>query len=426
MDRLREIEVKYNIKLIEGDREKYPRETKTWIMSCGHKHRASFRNILRKIERGDTELLCKSCAHKSKNKKLGLEKAKEICKQYNGELLSDSWINNKATYLFKSNSCGHTWEGRWDNTINIAKKRGYLLCPECALKQMNSNKSKAEQEIADYIKSLGFEAQLNYREKDANFEIDIFVPEKSFGIEYHGAYWHSEQVLLTKTKTNPRTYHKRKADEADKRGIDLLQIFDIEWKNKKEIIKDIIKAKLGKLEHKIYARKCKIGAPPFKEAKKFFKNNHALGEPTGARMLGLEYCGQWIAIIAYRVEKSNINIVRYATLLNHSVPGGFSKLLKHIQKEYPNKQIYTYADRRFSKGNLYKACGFEQVHISHPTYYYIDLKKKDKLLNRRNFQKKYLAKRWKDFDMQKTEYENALAHGFDRLWDAGHIKYIKK
>ena len=424
MKRLADIEEQYNIKLIEGNREKDLGESKVWIMSCGHKHKAIFKNIIRRIERGDKELLCKSCAHKLRNKKLGLDKAKETCEQYNGELLADSWINNKTTYTFKSNTCGHTWESRFDNTINVAKRRGYLLCPECALKQMNSNKSKAEQEIADYIKSLGVKTIMNYRDKESNFEIDIYVPEKKFGVEYHGSYWHSEQVLLTKTKTNPKTYHKRKADEADARGIDLLQIFDIEWTNQKEIIKDIIKAKLGKLEHKIYARKCEVGVVPFKEAKLFFEHNHIFGEPSGTRMLGLKYLDEWVAIVAYRKEKDSINIIRYATLLEHSVIGGFTKLLKQIKKANPEIEIFTYADRRFSKGTLYGVGGFKQTHISHPTYYYIDLKKKNELLNRRGFQRKYLQKRWEDFDPSKTEYENTLAHGYDRVWDAGHIKYM--
>ena len=424
MHRLTEIEQKYNIKLIAGSRTKYTREQKTWIMACGHQYVATYRSIIRRIENGETELLCKSCIHKKKNKKLGLDQAKRVVASLDGELLSDEWINNKTEYKFKSNKCGHTWEARFDNTINVAKRRGYLLCPECAVKEKQGNTSKAEKEIADYIKSLGFEALVNYREKNANFEIDIYIPEKNVGIEYHGVYWHCETILKTKTKVNPRSYHKRKADEAEARGIDLLQIFSIEWQNKKDIVKDIIKAKLGAISNRIYARKSSVVAPETKIANGFLKDNHIFGSLKGSRFLGLEYNGKLVAVLAYRLEQSAINITRYATLLDHSIPGGFSKLLKRLKSISEDKEIYTYADRRFSQGKLYEKTGFKKVHYSEPSYWYFNLTQRNELINRRLFQKKYLSKKWKDFDWSKTEYENALAHKYDRVWDAGHIKYI--
>ena len=423
MYRLSEIEKKYNIKLIAGDREKHPRKQKTWIMSCGHQYVATYRSIIRRIENGETELLCKSCIHKKKNKKLGLEEAKKIIANLDGELLSNKWINNKTKYKFKSNRCGHSWVARFDNTIAVAKKRGYLLCPECALKEKQNNKSQAEKEIADYIKSLGFEVILNYRADNFHFEIDIYVPEKNFGVEYHGAYWHCESVLRKKHKS-PRNYHKQKADEAEKNGIELLQIISIEWKTKKDIIKDIIKAKLGKIDKKIYARKCQVVTPNSKEANAFLETNHIFGSLRGSKFLGLKYNGKLVAVLAYHPEPNGVNITRYATLLDHSIVGGFSKLLKRLSHMFPNKEIYTYADRRFSQGKLYEKTGFKAVHRSKPSYWYFHLTKRDRLYNRRLFQKKYLAKKWEDFDWSKTEYENAIAHKYDRIWDAGHIKYV--
>ncbi len=425
MKRLPDIEQKYNIKLIAGDREKNPRKQKTWIMACGHQYVATYRSIVRRVEDGETELLCRSCIHKKKNKKLGLEQAQKIVQELDGELLANEWINNKTEYKFKSNKCGHTWKSRFDNTISSAKKRTYLLCPECAMKEKQGNTSKAEKEIADYIISLGFEARVNYREKNANFEIDVFVPEKNFGIEYHGAYWHCESVLRKKNRSNPRTYHQRKAEEAEARGIDLIQVIDMEWRDKKEIIKDIIKAKLGKIENRVYARKCKVVIPDSKQANEFFENNHIFGSLRGSKTIGLEYENKLVAVLAYHPEQNGVNITRYANLLDYSVVGGFSKLLKRLVEMFSVKEIYTYADRRFSQGKLYEKTGFKATNRSKPSYWYFHLTKRDKLYNRRLFQKKYLAKKWDDFDWEKTEYENAISHRYDRIWDAGHIKYIK-
>jgi hypothetical protein len=48
-----------------------------------------------------------------------------------------------------------------------------------------------------------------------------------------------------------------------------------------------------------------------------------------------------------------------------------NKVSKTFQLEYNPKNIVSYADRRWSQGNLYKALGFNLNHISSPNYWYI-------------------------------------------------------
>lgn len=85
-------------------------------------------------------------------------------------------------------------------------------------------------------------------------EIDVYLPSRNIGIELNGVYWHSTRI--NKDKYN--VAHKQK--EAEEKGIFIIEVWDVEWTDpqKREIVKDYIKAKLGKTEKRIAARKCTV------------------------------------------------------------------------------------------------------------------------------------------------------------------------
>ena len=53
---------------------------------------------------------------------------------------------------------------------------------------------KAQKEILDYIKELGFNVINNHKKSLNGVEIDIFIPELNIGFEYNGLFWHSEKM----------------------------------------------------------------------------------------------------------------------------------------------------------------------------------------------------------------------------------------
>ena len=109
-------------------------------------------------------------------------------------------------------------------------------CPECA-KQLST--SRGEKEVFQFIRD-------NYSgdilENDRNVlngkEIDIYLPSLKVGIEYHGIYWHLETV-------HGRKYHYDKWKLAHDAGIRLIQMYDIEWKEKRTILESKILNLLG-------------------------------------------------------------------------------------------------------------------------------------------------------------------------------------
>jgi hypothetical protein len=106
------------------------------------------------------------------------------------------------------------------------------------------NKSSYETELIEWIRSMDIECFQSHRTIPP-LTTDIHIPSKNLSIEINGLYWHSE---LFKDKN----YHLNKTLKCKEIGIDLIHIWEDDWKNKKEIIKSILLNKLGKITNKIY------------------------------------------------------------------------------------------------------------------------------------------------------------------------------
>lgn len=84
----------------------------------------------------------------------------------------------------------------------------------------------------------------------------------------------------------------------------------------------------------------------------------------------------------------------------------------------------TYADRRWSDGNLYRRLGFSFVRNSPPNYWYF--RSGTNLLESRvKYQKHMLKVRLKQFDSAKTEIQNMKDNGYSRVFDCGNMVFEK-
>ena len=122
-------------------------------------------------------------------------------------------------------------------------------------------------------------------------------------------------------------------------------------------------------------------------------------------------------------SKSEINtyeLDRFCSNYNFRVVGIASKLLKYFINNYNPIKIISYADRRWSDGNLYKRLGFNFVHNTDPNYWYIT---ENGRIHRFNFRKSELNKKLEHFDPNLTEYQNMLNNGYCRIWDCGNMKF---
>jgi hypothetical protein len=190
-------------------------------------------------------------------------------------------------------------------------------------------------------------------------------------------------------------------------GYKLIHIFEHEWINKQEIIKAKLKALFNVEQKRIYARKCIIKEISASDKNKFLNQYHIQGEDKSKVKLGLFYKDELIAVMTFGKSRLNKHyeweLIRYAT--KYKVIGGAGRLLKYFEREYKPKSIITYADRRFSQGNMYNKLGFNLDHVSQPNYVWI---KDDKILTRYQTQKHNLKNVISNFDLNLTEAENMV------------------
>ena len=289
---------------------------------------------------------------------------------------------------------------------------GYIKkCPICYPNLSGS--SQIEREISDYIKSLNVEIIENTKSIIPPHELDIYIPSHNLAIELNGLYWHSE--LQGKDKN----YHINKTQKCLEKDIQLLHIFEDEWINKQEIIKNIIKMKLGLIENRLYARKCEL--KEIDNQKEFLNTYHIQGYISAKVNIGLYYENELVSLTTFGKSRFNKKydweLLRFVNKSNYTVVGGFSKMLKYFTKNYSNSLI-TYSDRRLFDGQVYESSGFTKLKPSNPSYFYTD--GRQHRFNRQKFQKHKLPQLLENFNKELTEWENMQINGWDRIWDCGN------
>jgi hypothetical protein len=280
-----------------------------------------------------------------------------------------------------------------------------------------------EREVYEFILSLyNKEIIRNDRTVLNGKELDIYLPDYNLAIEFNGLYWHSEDYV-------GKNYHLNKTIECEKKGINLLQIFEDEWVYKKEIVKSIIKSRLNSFNVVIYGRKCLVGEIGSKTYKNFCEENHIQGTVNSKIKLGLFYNNELVSIMSFGGLRKSLGsksieghweMLRFCNKLNTKVIGAASKLFSYFINNYKPKEIVSFSDKRYFSGELYQKLNFQFIKETKPNYYYIsDYLKRE---NRFKYRKDILVK--EGFDGTKTEWEIMSERGFDRLWDCGNKKWV--
>jgi len=291
-------------------------------------------------------------------------------------------------------------------------------CPKCA-----RSGSRGDRELAEFIKQTE-KIRYSTRNVISPLELDVYIPSKKVAFEYDGLYYHTENKVGKK-------YHLNKTNLCRDKGIRLIHIFEDEWRNKKDIVKSRIDSILGRTATKIYARKTEIKEVTFNDTKNFLNDNHVQGHCVSKIRYGLFYKKELVSIITFGKKRKNLGathkdgeyeLIRFCNKINTTVVGGASKLLKYFENNYKPVKLISYADLRWSEGNLYCMLGFEKTSETRPGYYYMPRGCKYRE-NRYKYRKSELVKQ--GFDENKTEFEIMEERGFERIYDCGNIKFCK-
>lgn len=97
-----------------------------------------------------------------------------------------------------------------------------------------SGTSVMEQEFGDYLDSLSVSLEKRNRTiLDNNFELDFVDFSRKIAIEFNGNFWHSDEQ-------KEKDYHYKKSVECENKGFSLIHIYEFEWAEKKEEIKNFL------------------------------------------------------------------------------------------------------------------------------------------------------------------------------------------
>lgn len=292
--------------------------------------------------------------------------------------------------------------------------RGYN-CPSC----VRMGHSAPEVELQDFVRSL-VKTEVNDRQLIKPKELDIYIPEYNLAIELNGLFWHSSYYVAP-------SYHLEKTNECDEKGIQLIHMFEDEWRDKKDIVKSRLMNLLGKTPDKIYARKCEIREVETSQAMRFLDENHLQGRVGGQYKYGLYHEGELVSLMTFGKLRKNLGsdskegsfeMLRFCNKLFTSVVGGASRLLRHFLKEVNPVEVISYADKRWSTGNLYEQLGFIYEGDTKPNYFYVV---REERKNRFNYRKSELVKQ--GFDKNKTEKQIMEERNIYRIYDCGTKKY---
>lgn len=309
----------------------------------------------------------------------------------------------------KCKECGRTFSIEANSFLS----RGHG-CP-----YHNCNSSVKEKEISSFLSSLGVNYETNDRTVLNGNELDIYIKSHKIAIEFDGVFWHNE---LYKSDN----YHRDKTDACHAKGIRLIHIFEDEWINKRNIWESMLINILGLTKDKIYARKCTIKEVNSKEASKFLEENHIQGKCGSSIRYGLYHNGELVSLMTFGKTRHFIGnssheyeLLRFCNRINTSVIGGASKLFKHFIKTHNPINIVSYADRRWSVGNLYKQLGFKLYNVSKPNYFYVI---NNKRVNRFNLRKSILVEKY-GCPEEMSEREFCRSKKLWRIYDCGALCY---
>lgn len=323
------------------------------------------------------------------------------------EIYPEEYTYGSKTRAWWKCDKGHSWR-----TMITDRSRG-IGCPYC-----EHLISRGEQEVYDFIVSLGVQAEQSNRKVLKGKELDIYIPSKGIAFEYNGLYWHSELY-------RDKDYHYKKHQMCTEAGIQLIQIWEDDWRDNRVIIKNMIQHKLGVSDfQRVYGRKTQVNVLDYDTASNFLSLNHIQGRAEGCKFIGLSYNEDTVAVMAFREEgedKDICNIVRYAT--DRTVIGGFGKLLAYLESNNEFKSLYTFSDNEVSNGSLYSSSGFIVSSTLPADYSYV-------YQNSRHHKYRFRKSRFeKDASLQYeeglTEYELARLNGLTRVFDSGKIRWVK-
>lgn len=290
---------------------------------------------------------CKKCAKEKTSKAL----------QYNLEdvINKANIVHNfkytypRAIYKDSKSKITITCEKHGDFKQKVNNHLSGKGCSKCI-----ENCSKKENVLYEFLSEY-FETEQSNRSILGRQELDIVIHSKKLAIEYNGLYWHSDKFV----KNN---YHLNKTEKANKKGFDLIHVFDDEWLDKEEVVKAKILSYLDIYQNIVNSDSCEIKEVKDENLQNFLIRNSLESGIKGKQQLGL-YNGEDLVQVLIANDNKLQGIF---TKINTKVEG--EKLFEYYSKDFQSIEVII--DRRWLDDKHYLSLGFKKVEDYKPNYFY--------------------------------------------------------
>lgn len=301
--------------------------------------------------------------------------------------------------------------------------------PNVFFPQIFSKYVKSFDKVNNFINSISNEETKSLvSDLLSSHTLTIVNPNKKIVIQYLTLNENLEK------HTGTRNYNRDLQNKIEGIGYKFIAVFEDEWDKEPNLIINKINHLLkNNSAEKIMARKCQIKSIDVSIKNKFLDVNHIQGKSVSQINLGAFYDNKLVAVMTFckprilmnkkiDINKKSWELARFATDINYRIIGISSKLLAYFKNNYLWDEIYSYADKRWSDGNLYYKLGFSLKTINPPDYFYIV---NNKRMHRWGYRKDAIREKFPEsFDPNLTEYQNMLKLGIDRVWDCGTLKFV--
>lgn len=281
------------------------------------------------------------------------------------------------------------------------------------------------------IKELGYNLVVMWEDeydkiKNNNQLITMFY-KKTKGLSVN-------TIFIPIDKPYEKYYYINQLQQANTNQVPSIFIFEDEWRDNLSLV-------LQKLNHydssnsvtRLHARKCVIKPCTSSDKAHILNANHLQGNDNAQINYGAYYNNELVAVMTFTSPRVALGqkdktkskegiweLSRFCTDVQYRIPGIASKLLSHFKSHHKWTEIYSFADRRWSRGNMYYQLGFNLVATNPPAYFYVVNGQRK---HRWNYRKDIIKHTLPNYDATLTEYQNMVNHGFYRVWDCGTLKF---
>lgn len=220
--------------------------------------------------------------------------------------------------------------------------------------------SECENEIFEFIKSLGFDNILrNKQDIIPPQEIDIYLPDKKIGFEFNGSFRHSEDK-------KPQKYHQNKSINGIDRGIFIYNIFEYEWEHIESQNK--IKKQIEVLLKPKILTEYNIKEISDKEAE-YFMNKYSFEKYIQSQInIGLYVDNELSAVMSFDKQKSfKTNTAKITNIAMNYSSECYRKIIEHYTAKYDTK---LYLSLNITRHNIFDFLDFRFnfINYSDPNY----------------------------------------------------------